>query len=86
MNSVSKTCFNFDHIIGFVDSLPLFTDLLPGKESYSQSSLVHDAGLSYNAHNALNDAIALECLLKFHSVLESTMLKYSFPLSYVYNA
>lgn len=75
MNSVTKTCFNFDYIIGFVDSLPLFKDLLPGKKSYSQSSLVHDAGLSYKAHNVLDDAVALESFLKFHSVSESTMLK-----------
>ena len=41
MNSVSKTGVKFENIIGFVDSLPLFKDLLPGKKSYSQSSLVH---------------------------------------------
>lgn len=86
MNSVSKTCFNFDHVIGFVNSLPLFKDSLPGKKIYSQSSLVHDAVLSHNAHNALDDGVDLESLLKFHSVSESTMLKCCFPLSYVYSA
>lgn len=86
MNCVSKTCLNFDHIIGFLDSLPLLKDLIPGKKSYFQSSLVHDAGLSYNAHDVLNDAVALDSLLKFHSVSESTMMKCSSPLSYVDNA
>ena len=37
MNSVSKTRFKFEKIIGFVDTLPFFKDLLPGKKSYTQS-------------------------------------------------
>ena len=74
MNSVSKTRFKFEKIIGFVDTLPLFKDLLPGKKSYSQSSLVHDAGFSYKAHNALDDSVALERLLQFHNVSKSTIL------------
>ena len=32
MNSVSKTRFKFEKIIGFVDTLPHFKDLLPGKK------------------------------------------------------
>ena len=41
MNSVSKTGVKFENIVGFVDTLPHFKDLLPGKKSHSQSSLVH---------------------------------------------
>ena len=32
MNSVSKACVKFENIIGFVDNLPLFKDVVPGKK------------------------------------------------------
>ena len=55
---LSKLC------VGFVDTLILFKEILPQREKYSQESLVSDLlGISYSAHDSLEDVRALQRLV-----------------------
>ena len=56
---------DFHHIVGFVDTLPLFRSEYPDEESYSQSNLFKRfINESYLAHDALEDVRALSKLVK----------------------
>ena len=47
-------------VVGFVDTLILFKAILPQREKYSKESLVSDLfGISYSAHDSLEDVRAL---------------------------
>ncbi|XP_077998757.1 uncharacterized protein LOC144451728 [Glandiceps talaboti] len=66
-------------VAGFVDSLPLFQSILPGRNSYSQESLANDyIGQIYDAHNATADVIMLQRLIETCNVSLSTLLENSF--------
>ena len=58
-------------VVGFVDTLILFKSVMQQREKYSQENLVSDLlGISYSAHDSLEDARALQRLLSFKEVLE----------------
>lgn len=51
-------------VVGFVDTLILFKSVMPQREKYSQENLVSDLlGISYSAHDSLEDVRALQRLL-----------------------
>ncbi|XP_062607552.1 uncharacterized protein LOC134269371 [Saccostrea cucullata] len=73
-----------EHISGFVDTLPLFRELYPGRKSYKQVDLLKDLCTThYDAHDAKSDALALQTLLLSLSVSSHTMLKHSFSTDFV---
>ena len=72
-------------IEGFVDTLHVFREVLPNRQSYKLESLVSDTlSLSYNAHSAAEDVKALQALVKHHSVSPDTLLKHSFSVDFVF--
>lgn len=71
-------------VVGFVDTLPLFKSLLPGKRCYKQDYLVKDCmNVSYDAHNGLEDVKALRDLLVHLKPWNDAFCKHSFSLDYV---
>ncbi|XP_077999429.1 uncharacterized protein LOC144452249 [Glandiceps talaboti] len=71
-------------VAGFVDSLPLFKSILPGRNSYSQESLANDyVGQIYDAHNATADVIMLQRLIETCNVSLSTLLENSFTSHWI---
>lgn len=68
-----------DRVLGFVDTLSLFRDLVPGQPSYRQEALIGRLlGKSYEAHNALEDVRGLSDLLHHVSPETDRHLKHSF--------
>jgi DNA polymerase III epsilon subunit-like protein len=69
---------------GFVDSLHVFREVLPGRPSYKLEALVKDTmEVTFNAHSALEDVRALQALVIHHQIANETMLKHSFDTSFV---
>ena len=74
-------------VVGFVDTLILFKAILPQREKYSQESLVSDLlGISYSAHDLLEDVRALQRLVSYKEVNEKAIIKASFSLNYAINS
>ena len=74
-------------VVGFVDTLILFKAILPQREKYSQESLVSDLlGISYSAHDSLEDVRALQRLVLYKEVNEKAIIKSSFTLNYASNS
>ena len=70
-----------ERILGFCDTLPLLRRLYPNQESHSQPHLCKAMiGYSYTAHNALEDAKALEKLLTTSRIREQDMTKNSISI------
>ena len=71
-------------VIGFVDTLPLFKNLLPGRQSCKQESLVEDClNKSYDFHNSLEDVKSLSDLLLYHNPSCSSLSVHSFTVGFV---
>lgn len=67
---------------GFVDTLPLFKLIKPGLSSYSQTNLFkHLLDESYEAHDALQDVIALQRLLYHANPTTPDKVKNSFTVT-----
>ena len=74
-------------VVGFVDTLILFKRILPQREKYSQESLVADLlGISYGAHNSLEDVRALQKLVSYKEVNNKTLLESSFTTAFAINS
>ena len=57
---------------------------MPQREKYSQESLVSDLlGISYSAHDSLEDVRALQRLLSCKEVNEKAIIKSSFTFFFV---
>ena len=66
-------------VVGFVDTLILFKSVMQQREKYSQENLVSDLlGISYSAHDSLEDVRALQRLLSCKEVNEKAIIKSSF--------
>ncbi len=77
------------HVTGWVDTLPLLKEMLPGSRSYSLSHLVDDLfgrQSKYDAHNALADVKALRKLIEFVAPGNELVVKHSFTLQSVADA
>ena len=60
---------------------------MPHREKYSQESLVSDLlGISYSAHDSLDDVGALQRLLSWKEVNEKAIIKSIFTLNYAINS
>ena len=71
-------------VMGFLDTLPLFKKLLPGRQSYKQESLVKDClNKSYDVHNSLEDVKSLRNLLLYHNPSCSSLSVHSFTVGFV---
>lgn len=71
-------------IEGFVDSLHVFKEVLPNRNSYKLESLLLDTmSMSYNAHSAIEDVKILQSLVLHHNFSSEVLLKHSFSLDYV---
>lgn len=66
-------------VVGFVDTLILFKSVMQQREKYSQENLVSDLlGISYSAHDSLEDVRAVQRLLSCKEVNEKAIIKSSF--------
>ncbi|XP_062599976.1 maternal protein exuperantia-like [Saccostrea cucullata] len=71
-----------ERVDGFVDTLPLFKLVEPGLSSYSQTNLFkHLLDEAYEAHDALQDVIALQRLLCHSNPTTADKVKNSFSLA-----
>lgn len=71
-------------VIGFIDTLPMFKQLLPGQKSYKQEELVKDClNKSYDAHNGLEDVKSLRDLLNHLKPDNSVLSSHSFNVEFV---
>lgn len=67
------------YVVGFVDTLILFKSVMQQREKYSQENLVSDLlGISYSAHDSLEDVRALQRLLSCKEENENAIIKSSF--------
>ena len=70
-------------LAGFVDTLSLFKNVLPERKTYSQESLVTDfLGISYGAHDSLEDVRALHKLVSHVNVSSKEISESSFTVDY----
>lgn len=68
-----------DKVFAFVNSLSVFKKKLPGRTSNSQESIVKDVlGDTYNAHNALDDTMALSRVIQAANVSRNELMAESF--------
>ncbi|XP_063436635.1 uncharacterized protein LOC134718073 [Mytilus trossulus] len=70
-NIKNYTCFaEFKTVVkGFVDTLPLFKKQFPGFPNYKQTTVYeHVCGGQFDAHNAIGDVSALNCILEKSSI------------------
>lgn len=68
-------------ICGFVDTLSVFREHLPGRTTYKLESMVKDTmKVSYNAHSAIENVAILQSLVKCHKLSDETLLKHSFDV------
>ena len=73
-----------DVVIGFVDTLPMLKQLLPGRKSYKQEELVKDClHKNYDAHNGLEDVKSLRALLLQLKPPNSVFSSHSFKVEFV---
>ncbi|XP_069119349.1 uncharacterized protein [Argopecten irradians] len=76
---------NLDALV-FMDTLPLFKEMVPGLECYKQEFVYQKVvGGSYNAHNALSDARSLMAICAQVTASAELKQKHCFYLSYVYD-
>ena len=78
--SILRKCGDMDKLsdIAFIDSLSVFRKLYP-KQSLKQVDLVSTLlGEKYNAHNAMDDVIALGKLIQFVKLSPKDLLSHSF--------
>ncbi|XP_033734850.1 uncharacterized protein LOC117323633 [Pecten maximus] len=79
------------HVQGFVDTKKLFRIIHPSQKSYTQESLVESLlGEKYRAHDALQDVVALQKLVRSVDIDQEARLKASFSVedvmdSYTYS-
>ena len=72
-----------ESVAGFVDTLSLFKNVLPERKTYSQESLVTDLlGVSYEAHDSLEDVRALQKLVAHVNVSSKEISESSFTVDY----
>ena len=70
-------------VLGFIDTLTLFKKALPGRKKYSQEKLVADLlGMSYAAHNSLEDAKALQRLVSCQAFDRNQLIESSFSTEF----
>lgn len=67
------------HIEGFVDSLHVYKEVLPNRNSYKLESLLLDT-MSYNEHLAVEDVKIMQSLVLHHNFSSEDLLKHSFSL------
>lgn len=70
-------------VIGFIDTLPMFKQLLPGRKSYKQEELVDCLNKNYDAHNGLEDVKSLKDLLLHLKPHDSVLSSHSFGVDFV---
>ncbi|XP_070541211.1 protein PML-like [Ptychodera flava] len=71
-------------IYGFLDTLPMFRAVLPGRQSYKQQSLFEEIiGGSYAAHDALADVKALQCLTNKVNPSQTDLENFTFTVDFV---
>ena len=70
-------------VAGFVDTLSLFKNVLPERKTYSQESLVTDLlGISYGAHDSLDDVRAFQKLVSHVNVNSKEISESRFTVDY----
>ena len=82
------TCGNLEEyrkvVTGFCDTLHVFRELYPGRQSCTQESLASDLlDTTYTAHNALADVNMLQKLASKFISNDDCILKHSFTLSWL---
>lgn len=81
LEAVGKMDTFKDHVAGFVDTKLLFRSQFPGLPSYSQQALVSSfLHCDYAAHDALQDVVFLQRLVRLVNFDEHNRLKASFSL------
>ncbi|KAK3096555.1 hypothetical protein FSP39_001279 [Pinctada imbricata] len=81
---ISDVDSNF--IVGFVDTLSLLREKLPGRSSYKQEELAKDLlQQQYSAHDAPSDAAALQDIVQCVCSNSDGFLKHSFSVQSVIN-
>lgn len=83
-----KACLNTGNISlpikGFVDSLCVVREVLPGRKTYKLETLVKDSlEMCYDAHSAVEDVKALQSLFVHYKLSCDILLKHSFSVEYV---
>lgn len=76
-------------VSGCIDSLPVLKKQFPGRSSYKQVDLATDIlNISYNAHDAKEDVMALGKLIKLtlSMISASQLMAFSFTLRSVHNS
>jgi len=72
------------HVVGFLDTLPLFRTKYPLVENHQQATLVyHFLNISYEEHNAAHDAHNLKRLLQHCAFDWESKQSHTFRLDYV---
>ncbi|XP_067020310.1 uncharacterized protein [Acropora muricata] len=70
-------------VLGFIDTLTLFKKALPDRKKYSQEKLVADLlGMSYAAHNSLEDVKALQRLVSSQVFDRNQLIESSFSTEF----
>ena len=78
---------NSDFIVGFVDTLSLLREKIPGRSSYKQEELAKDfIQGEYTAHDAISDATALQEIVQCACANSEDFLKHSFSVQSVVNS
>ncbi|VDI00562.1 Hypothetical predicted protein [Mytilus galloprovincialis] len=83
LNIKNFTCFaEFKTVVkGFVDTLPLFKKQFPGFPNYKQTTVYENVcGGQFDAHNAIGDVSALNCILEKSSIGKKELLLHSFSI------
>ncbi|CAG2252888.1 unnamed protein product [Mytilus edulis] len=83
LNIKNFTCFaEFKTVVkGFVDTLPLFKKKFPGFPNYKQTTVYENVcGGQFDAHNAIGDVSALNCILEKSSIGKKELLLHSFSI------
>lgn len=78
---VNKFC---DNVKGFVDTRKLFKITHSNQKSFAQQNLLKNImGVTYDAHDALEDVVALQKLVDFVHIEKKPMQKASFTVEYM---
>ncbi|CAC5407518.1 unnamed protein product [Mytilus coruscus] len=83
LNIKNFTCFaEFKSIVkGFVDSLPLFKKKFPGFPNYKQTTVYENVcGGQFDAHKAIGDVSALNCIIKNQTLVRKNSFLHSFSI------
>ncbi|KAL5012907.1 hypothetical protein ScPMuIL_011458 [Solemya velum] len=72
-----------ERVVGAVDTLPLFKEVFPGRDTYKQEALVHAVlKENYEAHNALADVSCLQKLYTMSDISDTVFFNHSFTTSW----